>query len=105
MSDIIDQKTGEILIESDTVITEKELKLLKSAKISEITLFDDNKKNDSSDNMYIEMLKNTIAKDPTNNHEEAVRLLYTHLRTGQALMLMLRKNLLKSCSFLQKNMI
>ena len=49
LSDIIDQKTGEILIESDTVITEKELKLLKSAKISEITLFDDKKKNDSSD--------------------------------------------------------
>ena len=44
LSDIIDQKTGEILIESDTVITEKELKLLKSAKISEITLFDDKKK-------------------------------------------------------------
>ena len=84
ISDVIDEKTGEILIETNTTITDEEIKILKSAKISEITLFDDNKKNDSSDNLYIEMLKNTIAKDPTNNHEEAVRLLYTHLRTGQA---------------------
>ncbi len=82
ISDIIDQKTGEILVEKDTVITDQEIKLLKKHKIKSIHSF---KVFDTSgDNLYIELLKNTMAKDPTKDHDEAVKLLYRHLRTGHA---------------------
>ena len=84
ISDIIDEKTGEVLIESDTLIDDDELKLLKESKLVKITLFKEKITTDASENLYVEMLKNTMAKDPTTNHEEAVKLLYTHLRTGQA---------------------
>ena len=84
ISDIIDEKTGEVLIESDTLIDDDELKLLKEHKLVKITLFKEKITADTSENLYVEMLKNTMAKDPTTNHEEAVKLLYTHLRTGQA---------------------
>ena len=46
----------------------------------EIDLLDDSKENE----VAIEVLLNTMAKDPTKNHDEAVKLLYRHLRTGQA---------------------
>ena len=82
IDDIVDEKTGEILIESNTIISEKEIKILKSAKIKNIKLF--KKSENTSDNLNIELLKNTMAKDPTKNHDEAIKLLYRHLRTGHA---------------------
>ena len=82
ISDVIDQKTGEVLIDANTTITDKEVKLLKSSKINKISLF--KTFDSSSDNLYIELLKNTMTKDPTKDHDEAVKLLYRHLRTGNA---------------------
>jgi len=82
IDDIIDEKTGEILIEKDTIITNQEVKLLKKHKIKSIHSF--KTFDSSSDNLYIELLKNTMAKDPTKDHDEAVKLLYRHLRTGHA---------------------
>ena len=82
ISDIVDKKTGEVVLEKDTIITDKELKLLKSLKITKIKLF---KKSESSSNsLHVELLKNTMLKDPTKNHDEAIKLLYKHLRTGHA---------------------
>ena len=34
--------------------------------------------------LILQMLKNTMEKDPTKNREEALMLLYQHLRTGEA---------------------
>jgi len=82
IDDIINEKTGEVLVEKDTVITEQELKLLKKHKIKSIHSFKIFES--SGDNLYIELLKNTMAKDPTKDHDEAVKLLYRHLRTGHA---------------------
>ena len=82
IDDIINEKTGEILIESNTIISENEIKVLKNAKIKNIKLF--KKSESSSDDLNIELLKNTMAKDPTKNHDEAIKLLYRHLRTGHA---------------------
>ena len=81
-ADVIDESTGEILIDNNTIVTDDHLKLFKKHKIKGIDLFITTAS--SSDNLYIEMLRNTMAKDPTKNHEEAVKLLYKHLRTGQA---------------------
>ena len=82
IEDIINTKTGEIVIEAETAITAKEIALLKENGIKEIDLFKSS--NSSGDNLYIELLKNTMTKDPTKDHSEAIKLLYRHLRTGNA---------------------
>ena len=78
VEDIVDDKTGEIILESDAILNEDNIKLLKKSKIKEVSVVD------SQDNIAYELLNNTIKKDPTNNFEEAVMLLYKHLRTGDS---------------------
>ena len=78
VEDIVDDKTGEIILESDVLLNEDNIKLLKKSKIKEVSVVD------SQDNIAYELLNNTIKKDPTNNFEEAVMLLYKHLRTGDS---------------------
>ena len=78
VEDIVDDKTGEIILESDVLLNEENIKLLKKSKIKEVSVVD------SQDNIAYELLNNTIKKDPTNNFEEAVMLLYKHLRTGDS---------------------
>ena len=78
VEDIIDDKTGEVIIESETLLNEDNIKLLKKHKVKEVSVVD------SQDNIAYELLNNTIQKDPTNNFEEAVMLLYKHLRTGDS---------------------
>ncbi len=78
LEDIVDKKTGEIVLESGSLIDDDILKLLKSLKIKELPL---TKKVDS---MSVEMLRNTMEKDPTDNRDDALMLLYQHLRTGEA---------------------
>ncbi|MBJ48474.1 MAG: DNA-directed RNA polymerase subunit beta [Candidatus Marinimicrobia bacterium] len=78
VEDIVDDKTGEIILESDALLNEDNIKLLKKSKIKEVSVVD------SQDNIAYELLNNTIKKDPTNNFEEAVMLLYKHLRTGDS---------------------
>ena len=80
LDDFVDIDTGEILIDRDTIIDNNNIKLLSSNKLDEIELLDDIKENE----VAIEVLQNTIKKDPTNNSDEAVLLLYQHLRTGEA---------------------
>ena len=80
LDDFIDIKTGEVLIEKGTIIDKDNIKLLSSNKLDEIELLNDIKENE----VAIEVLSNTIKKDPTNNSDEAVLLLYQHLRTGEA---------------------
>jgi len=80
LDDFIDIKTGEVLIEKGTIIDKDNIKLLSSNKLDEIELLNDIKEND----VAIEVLSNTIKKDPTNSSDEAVLLLYQHLRTGEA---------------------
>jgi len=80
LDDFIDTATGEVLIEKDTVVDKNNIKLLSNNKLNEIELLNDIKENE----VAIEVLSNTIKKDPTNNSDEAVLLLYQHLRTGEA---------------------
>jgi DNA-directed RNA polymerase subunit beta len=80
VDDIIDSSTGEVLVEKHTIITKDVINVLKSNSSKKIILLDDSKENE----VAIDVLLNTMAKDPTNNSDEAVLLLYTHLRTGEA---------------------
>ena len=78
IEDLIDEKTGEIILESDTLIDSDSIKLIKKNKIKTINVVS------AQDNIAYELLNNTIQKDPTKNYEEAVMLLYKHLRTGDS---------------------
>tara|TARA_B100001142_G_scaffold310386_1_gene343810 strand:+ start:4548 stop:8294 length:3747 start_codon:yes stop_codon:yes gene_type:complete len=80
LDDVVDVNTGEVLLESGSIIDKDNIKLLSSNKLDEIELLNDIKENE----VAIEVLGNTIKKDPTNNSDEAVLLLYQHLRTGEA---------------------
>ena len=80
LDDIVDSTTGEVLCEKNTKIDKDILSIIKKIGIKEIELLDDSKENE----VAIEVLLNTMAKDPTSSSGEAVLLLYQHLRTGEA---------------------
>tara|TARA_B100000315_G_scaffold230855_1_gene241659 strand:+ start:3301 stop:7023 length:3723 start_codon:yes stop_codon:yes gene_type:complete len=77
VDDVFNEDTGEILCESGIDFTEEVAADLKSGGIKTIHVVD------SSNNLGAELLFNTIKKDPTSNTEEALTLLYQHLRAGE----------------------
>ena len=77
---IEDKKTGEIIAEKDTKITKEVYDLLKNHKIKSIPKLKEGREYKVS----IELLQNSMEKDPTSNREEALKLLYQHLRAGEA---------------------
>ena len=80
IDDIVDESTGEIVFEKGTLLNESIIDKMKSLKMESIKLPDDSKENE----VAVEVLLNTIEKDPTSSTDEAVMLLYKHLRTGDA---------------------
>ena len=76
--DIIDTNTGEVVIDINTKLTESNIKECLASGIKSIELLKD------EDSLKAQILKNTFEKDPTSSTEEALLLLYSHLRTGEA---------------------
>jgi DNA-directed RNA polymerase subunit beta len=89
VEDIINEKTGEVLVESGTVLDEELVEALKSAKIKLIRL---GKINDPS---LPNLVLNTIEKDPAKNEDSALRLIYEMLRSGEPPDLDTARDLLK----------
>lgn len=77
VEDIIDEKTGEVLIEGGTIFDEEMVEGLKAAKIKRIRLAKQN--NPSMPNIVL----NTLEKDPAKNEEASLRLIYELLRSGE----------------------
>ncbi|MEE8340599.1 MAG: DNA-directed RNA polymerase subunit beta [Candidatus Neomarinimicrobiota bacterium] len=77
VEDIVDIKTGEIYYEYGIEITSEVLKVLKGAKVKSIKVVDGNK------DFHAMMLLNTIAKDPTQNTEEALEVVYQLIRSSE----------------------
>jgi len=78
IADLVHPDTGEILLEEGTKITESKLKDCIKNNINSIHLIT------NEDSLKTQILKNTFEKDPTSSTEEALLLLYSHLRTGEA---------------------
>ncbi len=78
LEDIVNKNSGEVLFETDTPITETMLSKLEEEGIKEIDIVK------TDDELAVEILSNTLEKDPTENREEALMLLYEHLRSGEA---------------------
>ena len=89
VEDVVNEKTGEVLVESGTVLDEELVKALKSAKIKQIRL---GKINDPS---LPNLVLNTLEKDSAKNEEAALRLIYEMLRSGEPPDLDTARDLLK----------
>jgi DNA-directed RNA polymerase subunit beta len=93
VGDIVNQKSGEVLVESGALLDEELVEALKAAKIKKITL---QKPNDPS---MPNIILNTLAKDPAKNEEQALRLIYELLRSGEPPDLDTARELLKRMFF------
>jgi len=78
LEDIVNKKTGEVIFESDEIIDDEILKKLNKLGFSDIEVISD------PDSLDVQMINNTLQKDPTRSSEQALMLLYQHLRTGEA---------------------
>ncbi|MBU0520537.1 DNA-directed RNA polymerase subunit beta [bacterium] len=76
--DVVDAETGEIVVQKGKLFDEEIHKALKKAKIKRIHFLKSKKKK----NPVFEILSNTLAKDRTENEEEALELFYQELRSG-----------------------
>jgi DNA-directed RNA polymerase subunit beta len=89
VEDIIKEKTGEVLVESGTILDEDLIEALRSAKIKMIRL---GKINDPS---LPNLVLNTLEKDPAKSEDAALRLIYEMLRSGEPPDLDTARDLLK----------
>lgn len=77
VEDMVNLETGEIIVEARTEATEEVWEALKEAGVKSAEYVE------PAESMATELLKNTMGKDPTRNTEEALRLMYQHLRSGE----------------------
>ena len=74
--DLINKRTGEIIADAYTEVTEDNIEDIKSSPFKYITLFEGPSPNDPG------MLENTLKKDPSENEEDALTRIYNLLRPG-----------------------
>jgi DNA-directed RNA polymerase subunit beta len=73
VGDIIDNQTGEILVDSRAELTERQIDTLIASKIGTIEILGPVKD---------PVILRTLQEDPTNSHEEALLKIYQRLRPG-----------------------
>jgi DNA-directed RNA polymerase subunit beta len=78
IEDFVNEDTGEIVFEYGQEVDEDVIKGLLDLGLSELEVVTD------PDSLDVQMLNNTLEKDPTRTNGEALMLLYQHLRTGEA---------------------
>ena len=76
MQQVVDKKTGEIIVDTCNNLTNELIGKLKTNKVRNLEVLDYNRLEDSP------VLENTLAKDPTDNEEDALYRIYTLLRPG-----------------------
>ena len=80
LDDIVDEKTGELIIEKGSPFTASIIKHLKQSGFKQLVCA----KVDRENKIAVELMSNTFSKDPTSNTAEALELLYKQLRAGEA---------------------
>ena len=73
---VVDTSTGEILIEQGETITRDAIRAIREAKIKKVSILNADSPGD------LEVLKNTLAKDPCEDEAEALIKIYGVLRPG-----------------------
>jgi DNA-directed RNA polymerase subunit beta len=79
--DVVDQESGEILLELGTELDLDALKRLQRAGRRKISVY---MQETASERGESPILKRTIAKDPTRSEEQALHAIYSLLRPGEA---------------------
>ncbi|MDT8369831.1 MAG: DNA-directed RNA polymerase subunit beta [Longimicrobiales bacterium] len=78
--DIVDEESGEVLLEASSEIDESAVELLERAGVTRVRIYvhPEDGRGESP------IVKNTLKKDPTSNEEEALHAIYSLLRPGDA---------------------
>ena len=79
--DIVDEETGEILVQESREIDEDVLATLERAGVSKFKIYTNAESGFRGDSPIV---KNTLKKDPTASEEEALHAIYSLLRPGEA---------------------
>jgi len=87
VGEVVDKKSGEILIESGTEITENIIKIIRSSDLKAIEIVEE---------VADPLILNTLAEDKSTSHEEALEDIYAKLRPGNP------KNLAKAKTLFQE---
>ncbi len=77
VGEIVNKKTGEVLVEAGTLLDEDLIDALKAAKVKTLVL---EKPNDPS---MPNIVLNTLYKDPAKSEEDSLRLIYELMRSGE----------------------
>jgi DNA-directed RNA polymerase subunit beta len=95
VEDLVDEETGEILIERGSQLNEESLAVLKQNKIGRVSIL-----REVGDRATgYEVISNTLGKDKTKNQEEALFFIYKELRNSDAPDLDTAKGLIQKLFF------
>ena len=75
--DLMDEATGEILLEANEEITAEKVEILKKSGLDELEVFLISHQDDA------DVMRNTLRKDQTKTQEEALHRIYNLLRPGE----------------------
>ncbi len=91
--DVVDRKTGEIIINKDALVTDETVKKIKKSEIKKIRFL----KSEEPGNRSV--IANTILKDAVHSEEDALETIYRQLRSGDAPDLETAKSLIDKLFF------
>ena len=95
IDDVVDEGTGEIIVERSTTLTEEVLAALKDKGVSRVLLLKDSEEHSSG----FDIIRNTLGKDSCHSQEEALMEIYRELRGSDAPDLDTAKGLLEKLFF------
>jgi DNA-directed RNA polymerase subunit beta len=75
--DLVDEATGEILLEANDEITPEKVEVVKRAALEQLEVFVIPMQDEA------DVIRNTLRKDPTRSQEEALHRIYNLLRPGE----------------------
>src|SRR6185369_9916941 len=75
--DIVDESTGEILLEANDELTAEKVEVIKKAALEHLDVFTIPMQDEA------DVMRNTLRKDPTHSQEEALHRIYNLLRPGE----------------------
>src|SRR5262245_36695468 len=75
--DIVDESTGEILLEANDELTAEKVEVIKKAALEKLDVFTIPMQDEA------DVMRNTLRKDPTHSQEEALHRIYNLLRPGE----------------------
>jgi DNA-directed RNA polymerase subunit beta len=91
--DVVDRKTGEIIINKDATLSDDMIKKIRKAEVKKIRFLK------SEETAERSVIANTIQKDSVHSEEDALEAIYRQLRSGDAPDLDTAKNLIDKLFF------